>query len=353
MSQLPKHTWLLSPFHSSALRRTALVLLCSSMLASTNAQDIHFSQFFLTDLSTNPAAAGDFDGEYRLSGAHRNQWKSVTTPYSTFQLSADASDAFRVRNFGIGFRVLNDKAGDSQLHTLAGSFIVSGITKLNADSSTTLHTGLEIGYTQMRIDYSALRYDEQFTGSIFDPSLPTGEQGLRNSLGHLDAHTGIYIRHKIDRYRSWSIGLSAWNLTNPAVNFQEDEKVRLSQRLAIHGDYVHRISARWDIIPSARAMWQGVYQELLVGARVSHTLRKDAFTDRRLLFGIHGRATDAAYVSLGMRHDDWDVGLSYDINLSPLVVASRNRGAFEVVITRRFDVFRETRLPHRQCFDFL
>jgi hypothetical protein len=41
-------------------------------------QDFTFSQFYEQPLMRNPALAGVFTGDLRVSGAYRNQWASVT-----------------------------------------------------------------------------------------------------------------------------------------------------------------------------------------------------------------------------------------------------------------------------------
>jgi hypothetical protein len=45
-----------------------------------------------------------------------------------------------------------------------------------------------------------------------------------------------------------------------------------------------------------------------------------------------GRARDAGNIIAGMRYDMWDVGLSYDINVSDLVPASNRRGGLELTV---------------------
>jgi hypothetical protein len=46
----------------------------------TQGQDLHFSQFYEFPLLRNPALAGIFNGNFRFTGAYRNQWQSVTVP---------------------------------------------------------------------------------------------------------------------------------------------------------------------------------------------------------------------------------------------------------------------------------
>jgi len=55
----------------------------------SNAQDIHFSQFFETPLLRNPALAGIFTGDVRVQGVFRDQWNSVTNAYKTASLNGE------------------------------------------------------------------------------------------------------------------------------------------------------------------------------------------------------------------------------------------------------------------------
>ncbi|HEY8915865.1 MAG TPA: type IX secretion system membrane protein PorP/SprF, partial [Chitinophaga sp.] len=56
-----------------------LVLLFAALQGT--AQDLHFSQFFNSPLTTNPANTGFIpDGNYRVGINYRNQWASIPVP---------------------------------------------------------------------------------------------------------------------------------------------------------------------------------------------------------------------------------------------------------------------------------
>ena len=65
------------------LKALQFVLICSLWNFSIG-QDIHWSQFNDNQLYQNPAHTGHFDGDYRFIGNYRDQWRSVTVPFSTF-----------------------------------------------------------------------------------------------------------------------------------------------------------------------------------------------------------------------------------------------------------------------------
>jgi hypothetical protein len=53
-----------------------------------SAQDLHFSQWFNSPLTTNPANTGFIpDADYRLGANYRDQWSPVmSVPYRTMSL---------------------------------------------------------------------------------------------------------------------------------------------------------------------------------------------------------------------------------------------------------------------------
>src|SRR6201986_3396213 len=61
-------------------------------------QDLHFSQWFNSPLTTNPANTGFIpEADYRLGANYRNQWSSImSTPYRTMSIWGDAQ-VFRNR----------------------------------------------------------------------------------------------------------------------------------------------------------------------------------------------------------------------------------------------------------------
>ena len=45
-------------------------------------QDPHFSQFFSSPLTLNPALTGKFDGVFRAAGNYRDQWPAIDKAFA-------------------------------------------------------------------------------------------------------------------------------------------------------------------------------------------------------------------------------------------------------------------------------
>lgn len=339
--------------HNWKLVSLIAILFCTLSSLESRSQDIHFSQYYLSHQSTNPASVGDFDADFRLAGVHRNQWRSVTRPFSTFQIAGDARDFMGKEGLGAGLRILDDRAGDSNFSTFSVQTSLSNTLSLDPDGDLELHMGIQFGYTQQRIDYSGLRFDEQYNGYIYDHRLSSSEATGKDARGRGDVHVGMYVKKKISAGRDWSMGFSVWNLNSPDVSFIDNERVNLSQRLSLHGEMSIDLGKAWDLIPSARSMFQGPFREHLLGMRIRHTWEYSAMRKKRAFVGAFNRWNDAAYIVTGLEQDRWTIGLSYDINVSSLEIASSNRGAIEVTAVYLFDVFNEVRKPHKRCIDLL
>src|SRR5436853_6211672 len=99
------------------------VIFCMLLLHNNvlHAQDISFSQFYEQPLLRNPALAGLFNGDVRLSASYRNQWQSVTVPYRTFALSTEIKFPMQVINADVtttfGLQLMRDVAGTSEFST--------------------------------------------------------------------------------------------------------------------------------------------------------------------------------------------------------------------------------------------
>lgn len=98
------------------------LLLISGLLLATvcvQAQDIHFSQFYMSPTNLNPALTGVMNCNGRFSFNYRSQWQSVlkTNAFNTTSASYDArTPVGRSDFFGYGLTLWGDQAGD--LHSV-------------------------------------------------------------------------------------------------------------------------------------------------------------------------------------------------------------------------------------------
>ncbi|MBK8497489.1 MAG: PorP/SprF family type IX secretion system membrane protein [Flavobacteriales bacterium] len=298
------------------------------------AQDIHFSQFFNVPSALNPGFIGQFDGDYRTNGVYRQQWRSVTVPYRTLGIGGDARDFAGKKGLGAGAWLYNDRAGDSRLNQFHLDLGASWTEALGTAGKHSITLGARLGFTSLTLDQGGMSFDSQYNGFYYDPNLNDGENFQRDGHVHADLHAGAAYRYKPEARKELSIGFGLFNITKPGIGFLGEPDVPLDMRTDLSVQLALPIADRWDLLPMLHHMAQGKFRELDAGANARYILLDRYGLKRAVLIGLHMRARDAGYLFAGLQRDAWTFGLSYDINTSDLVPASRNRGAIEFTAIR-------------------
>jgi type IX secretion system PorP/SprF family membrane protein len=317
------------------------------------AQDIHFSQFLAAPFNYNPAVAGQFNGDWRLIGNQRTQWRSVTQPYQTVGGSIDARNPGQLKGLGASLSMYQDRAGDSYLNTFQINLGASFLSAISADSSHTISVGGQLGITTQSINYDELKFDNQWNGVAYDPGQLIGESfpTQRLSVANLNIGTAYYWR--IDDGRSFTAGLSLFNLLPAQVSFLENSGIKRDVRLNVHAQADVEINEQWIASPSLLLQFQGTYKEAILGGTGTYVMIKESGIYRTVFGGLYYRTRDAGYILAGMDYDNWRVGVSYDINLSDLRPASLARGGLEISVIYIWRKFRPPAIKYRVCPDYI
>lgn len=331
------------------------ILYCLPLLAAYfgYAQDIHFSQYDLSPINLNPAQTGQFVGDYRFIGNYRTQWSSVTVPYNTFSFGADARNFLPQKNYAGGIQINQDQAGDSRFKTFQANVSGSYLMPINDDSTENLSFGLQTGVTNKNISYDPLYFDVQYDGYAYDPNLSTQESFARSSKTYLNLNTGIAYFKEIEKRKKIGGGIALFNITKPNQSFYNESTVRLDRRLLLHANAEWKVSDKINVLPSLQFMVQGKYSEFNFGGSAKYILTDFIGLYRTVWLGMFYRNKDAGFITAGMDYDNWKVGISYDINTSSLVPASRRRGGLELAVIYIINKTPFKRIQHRICPDYI
>lgn len=328
------------------------VLYSSFFILPSFSQDIHFSQYNASPFNLNPALTGAFDGAFRFVGNERRQWSSVTVPYQTFGFSCDARN-FLNSAVNTGVSLYTDKAGDSRFGTLQIGLSGAYSINLDADSMQRISFGLFPVFSQRKISYSSLQFDNQYNGRQYDASIGNNENFSRAGRAYFNAAAGISWSYKAAERKNFSAGISLYNLARPRQSFFDDEGIRLDRRFNFHSGAQILLSEKIDLLPGILFMKQGRFSEIDIGSSVKYVLDGKPFHYRALYLGAWTRARDAGFLTAGMDYDNLNVGLSYDINYSKLRPASNMRGGFEISVIYIIRYLPPERVLHKICPDFL
>ena len=326
----------------------ACLILMNGFLYS---QDIHWSQFNDNPVFQNPGNAGHFKGDVRFVGNYRDQWRSVTVPFTTLSLSVDAN-SLKNKNFGYGAMFFHDVVGDGQFRTIEFQANASYLMKLTADSMHSIRPGINVGFNHRQFNFDQFSFDSQFDGVAYNPALSTNESLQTDRKSNVSVGVGVVYQFYKDERFNITAGFGAYNLNRPNQGFYTDV-IKRDIRTNVFARGIYKLNYDWDLVPGINISIQGKYREFIVGSSVKYTLVNKMGTYRALYAGLWYRNKDAGYISVGMDYQSWFAGLSYDINFSKLVPASRARGGIEVAIRYILFRFKPKKIIHRICPDYI
>lgn len=320
-------------------------------MCASHAQDIHWSQFNDNPIFQNPANTGQFNGDIRFIGNYRDQWRSVTVPFQTINVTVD-SKPYERRDIGYGIMVFHDVVGDGNFRTIEVQGSLSKLYKLTADSMHTMRLGFNFGINHRQLNFDKFYFDNQYNGVQFFPSLPTGESLASDRKTNISFGTGAIYQYHVNERMNFTGGLGFFNINRPNQGFY-GQAIRRDLRVNLFGKGIYELNYDWDLVPGIQISFQGKYREIMVGSSVKYTLVDRLGEYRAVYGGLFYRNRDAAFISLGMDFQAWFVGVSYDVNFSKLVPASRTRGGLEIAVRYIMNRFKPKKIVHRICPDYI
>lgn len=315
-------------------KNNVIAFLFCMCLSFVHAQDIHYSQYNASPQNLSPGQTGLFDGDWRFVGNYRSQWSSIPVPYKTFSLAADTRLKTKLVNDvpGVGLQINNDRSGDSKFTTT--QIFVSGayIKKLTKDSANFLSIGIQPGITTKSFDVNALTFDNQFDGDQYNAAIPSGENFDRTRITYFDMGAGLaYLWRKTNRTKL-NIGASFFHLNKPKQSFFNNTSIKLDTKTTLSAIGQIPVAAKLDVLPSLMYERQGKFQETLFGVFGKYYLKPVNGVETAFSLGGFYRLKDAFILAANMDYRSFNVGISYDVNISKLKEATNRRGGFEISV---------------------
>lgn len=316
------------------------------------AQDLHFSQFFHSPLTTNPANTGFIpDGDYRLGVNFRDQWSSVMAiPYKTISAYGDVQlMREKIENgwVGAGGLILRDVAGSGNLTSTKVYGSIAYHQMLGYSSLLSL--GFNVGYTNKQINNSNLKFPDQFDGKFFDNKMPTSAMISRNNFGYLDMQVGMNYAYFPNEKVYTNAGFSTHHVNRATESFYTNDSASVSRENRISMRHIGFLNAslmvndQWIINPNIYYTRQAGASELVAGMNAQYNLSGDG--EYQLLGGLYYRHRDAVIPMIGLGVKNYHFAFTYDATVSSMSQFNNTRGAFEFSLTRQglFNQYRGNR----------
>lgn len=322
------------------LRTILLLAACALCFApAAFAQDLHFSQFFNSPLTINPANTGFIPGgDYRLGVNYRNQWSSImSVPYQTMSAFGDAQVMQNQDNtgwMGVGGVILRDVAGSGNLTSTKVYGSVAYHQMINAGSLVSL--GFNVGWANKQINAGNLKFPDQFDGHFFDSHLPTGAILDVNNINYFDMQVGMNYAYFPNDRTYFNAGFSAMHVNRPRESFFNsqdgiDNRIPVRYTGFLNGSY--KVNDQWIVNPNAYFSLQAKSYEVVAGLNAHYNLSGDG--EKILIGGLYYRYKDAVIPMIGLGYNDYTFTFTYDATTSSLSNYNNGRGAFEFSLIRQ------------------
>ncbi len=326
---------------------TKRVLLASMVFCglASQAQDIHFSQYYTFASALNPALVGNYDGSFRLAALYRNQWMNPLgkSAYQTIAADVDVSlleGYLRTDKLAIGVGFYQDRSGAAGLAVTNVSLSVAYHKGLDKLGKHRLSLGAQGAYMQKRVEDPI--FADQFRGHDQSVANFSNEQLVRGFY-NFDFNAGLYYRGNIKDRVKIGAGFAAYHIAQPS----EDN---VTDSLRVKGALTRRYSADLNIeaffgkrknislSPEMIFQYKDKQQEIMPGLSFGYYFNTGFRTNNSVHVGARYRLSnstpgDAVVVLASVEFRNVRLGMAYDVNVSKLSLATQNRGGFEISLS--------------------
>ncbi|MGH2553978.1 MAG: PorP/SprF family type IX secretion system membrane protein, partial [Chitinophagaceae bacterium] len=230
----------------------------------TEAQDLHFSQFFEAPLWRNPSLAGIFNGDIRVQAVYRDQWNSITNAYKTGCLNTEFKLPVGKNNDFIttGLQIIHDKAGTigwTSAHVLP---VLNYHKSLNNERNQFLSLGFMGGIVQRRIDLSKATTNSQYDNGGL------GENISNAQYIYADGSVGLSYNSILgqDLNNNFYLGAAYHHFNRPNKSFYRNANIELHPKLVFSAGFRFGVSDFAYMTVQADQSLQGGFKETIGGA---------------------------------------------------------------------------------------
>lgn len=314
-----------------------LAVFVIGLVQFSHAQDVHFSQRLAGDKQRNPAFTNQFEGNWQAFTVYRQQWQSIGVPFTTSSIFATRrfyTNLPALQFYG-GLILTNDQSGDAKL--TANQFQLNIGASLELEENT-YSFFIANSFTTKSFNQNGLTFPSQYDRGIggFNENLSSGESFQGESTSYFDLGVGgLWERNLSDRW-ALTAGGSALNLLQPDDSFFDGGSQK-SLGYGAQAELEHDLSDFMNLFPYVSFYRSNGASETLIGSAVLFNTAVFGPIENIKPFlyvrtGID-RLSDAVILGSSATIGSFQVGASYDFNVSELEIASNYQGGFELTLS--------------------
>lgn len=312
-----------------------LLVACSMYSPVLHAQDPHFSQYFASPMTFNPALIGEGIDDWRAMAIFRSQWWGSNSAAPFYTTSASVEKKIYRGNsnkssFSIGLSLLNDASNAGLLKN--NYFTIGAAYKLPLDENGNelLGIGLEATYANRLLDASKFEFQSQFGSMGFQRSAPSGDPVSILTNRYIDVNAGVHYSKIFPESWGYQLGFAVFHAGTPREGVFSNSTYSIDRRISLQGKLLFYLSNKDEVQISSVSETQGQNNIFTFGA--VYKAKINDHTIESLHLGVWNRFRDALYPYVGLEAKNWLIGISYDI------ISSDIRSSYNSVQSMEFSM---------------
>jgi len=292
-----------------------LSLLCIGFAFSQ--LDVQLSQYMFHTAQFNPAAVGE-GNLIQITGQHRIQWVGIPNAPQTTVFSINSPLKIGTGTSGIGFKLMNDKAG---LFTNQTAHLQYAFKKKLGEG--VLSVGADLGFVSIGFHGDSIAAHNISVGEYHDlKSDPQIPQVYVSGMA-FDMNVGVfYSTPKL------YAGVSYLHVNSPKVDWNELEFKQKGTLFATGGYNYTMEDPKYVVKPSVLFKTNFTTLQLDLSTRVEY--------NNKYWGGLSYRWGDAVVVLAGINlASGLGIGYAYDLPVSKIILGSS--GSHEILLTYSFE----------------
>lgn len=319
---------------------TILTITLMFLVGGLSAQDIHFSQYYASPLTLNPALTGKFNGLWRATGIYRDQWRSVigNNAYVTPSGSVDFSllkNKLKTDALGVGAVMFYDQAGNFQ--TLKAGLSVAYHKGLDRNGNYNLSLGMQGMYSNYKIDPNFTFGENLQTIPEFRDNERLANVEANNAF---DMNAGLFFDGKFTNWATFYVGYSFMNIIQHDNSFLGGTTgdFETPMRHVVHGGFEFEPGEKFVIIPGLLYQTTAKAREINFGSTFGYKIMNEKQKTTTFFLGMWYRWDSAIIAKGGFDFQNFRLTGAYDLGMGGMAADSRNAvgrlpTAFEIAVS--------------------
>jgi len=327
------------------IARLLLIVLvtCSE---NSEAQDPHFSQYFVSPMSLNPALIGKDVADMRISSVIRSQWwGSYIEPYYTTTVSFEKRLLVNRpgnNSLAIGASLISDASNGGLLKNNYFSAGLAYNKALDANGNELLGGGISLTYANRMIDAGKLLFQSQYGSMGFQRSASSGDPVNILSNHYFDMNVGVHYSRNTTNHWGYRFGIAIFHVGTPKESIYNSTTYNINRRYSLQAGLVFKQANGSELNFSAVNDRQGSNNVLTIGSLYKFKVNNTDNGIQNFNLGLWDRINDSFYPYIGLEGKNWLIGFTYDVINKNLNTALNSVQSMEFSLAWHFNSRKKT-----------